>query len=299
MNVNNGSYSDDDEVFVISSYSSNLPPTVSIYNPVDDAEYYEYDPVVISATASDLIGHVVKVDFYVNNEMIDSDSESPYTADWTSIAGEYALTAIAYDNDGDSSISQAVNISMIPAPSCRGTSWNGDFDYEFSPDKNNPTLTFIPSQSGVGSPTCILYYGTNANSLPGYNVTPNQPFQLNASEGTSIYFYYTYSYPGEVERNNSQNKDTYEIGSCKNASGVNYNKDLQLKYYPNPVTNKLNLELPAGDNSIVVFNIRGERLAEFTVSNRSHILDMSNFEHGVYIFKVANENKIKVFKVIK
>jgi hypothetical protein len=286
-------------VYVISSSSSNIPPKVSIYSPADNAEYYEFDPVVISATASDLIGYVVNVDFYANNELIGSVSESPYTVEWTSMAGEYALTAIAYDNDGDSTISQALNISMIPAPSCRGTSWNGDFDFEFSPDNNNPTLTFIPSKAGVGTPTCILYYGTNANSLPGYNVTPNQPFQLSAVEGSMIYFYYTYSYPGEIERNNSQNKDTYEIGSCKNASGVSYNNEMQLKYYPNPVTNKLNLELPGGNNTVVVFNLRGERLAEFTVTDRFHSFEMSNFEHGVYIFKVQNGAKFKVFKVIK
>jgi endoglucanase Acf2 len=299
LKVDNGSYSDEDEVYVISSYSANIAPKVTIYSPTEQAEFYEYDQVNIYATASDLIGYVVKVDFYVNEAMIGSDSESPYFVEWTSAAGEYALTAIAYDNDGDSTISQAMNISMIAAPSCTGTSYNGDFDYEFSPDDNNPTLTFIPSQPGVGNPTCILYYGTNVNSLPGYYVTPNQPYQLNASEGDKIYFYYTYSWPGEGERNNSQNKDTYEIGSCVTVYIPDYENGLQLKYYPNPVTNKLNLKLPNGNNSIVVFNLQGEIIAKFQVLNGSHILDMSNFEQGVYIFKVQNENDFTVFKVIK
>ena len=231
--------------------------------------------------------------------MIGSDDEAPYTVDWTAGPGEYGITAIAYDNDGDSTISQLVNVSMLTAPSCYGTSYNGDFDYEFSDDDNNPTLTFIPSQPGVGSPTCILYYGTNANSLPGYIVTPNQPYQLTASEGTRIYFYYTYSWPGEGERNNSQNKDSYEIGSCTYVSIADHNDELDVKYYPNPVTNRLNLELPAGNNSVMVFNLRGEKLANFDVSNRLFTFNMTNFESGIYIFNVQNEKSSKVFKVIK
>jgi hypothetical protein len=299
LTVDNGSYSDHDEVYVISSYSSNVAPKVSITSPVDQAEYYEFDPVVISATASDLNGYVMKVDFYADDKLIGSDTEPPYFIEWTSNTGDYGITAVAHDNDGDSTVSQVVSVSMIPAPPCEGTSYNGDFDYKFSPDDNNPTLTFIPSQPGVGNPTCILYYGTNANNLPGYFVTPNQPYQLNASEGTLIYFYYTYSWPGEGERNNSQHKDIYEIGSCNTLSVPDHPDELQVRYYPNPVTHQLNLELPPGNNTVGVFDLRGERLAEFKVSMGSSVFDMSTFDKGIYIFKIQNESSFTVFKVIK
>jgi len=91
------------------------------------------------------------------------------------------------------------DITVAEAPSCTGTSFNGDYDYKFSPDEDNPTLTFIPNQTGMGSPTCLLYYGTNASALPGYPVTPNVPFKLNAAKGTNIFFYYTYSHPAGGE----------------------------------------------------------------------------------------------------
>ena len=299
LTVDNGSYSDEDEVYVISSYNANIPPKVSIYSPVDQAEYREYDSVSVYATASDLVGYVEHVDFYVNNEWIGSVAESPYIVKWTSMVGEYSLTAIAHDNDGDSTVSKAVNISFVPAPPCRGTSYNGDFDYEFSPDDDNPTLTFIPSQSGVGNPTCILYYGTNANSLPGYYVTPNEPFQLSASEGTKIYFYYTYSYPGEGERNNAANKDTYEIGSCRALSIHDQKEELLVNYYPNPVSERLYLDFPAGKNEVAIFNLTGEKINQFTVSDQHLSFDMSNFSPGVYVFKVLNGNKLKIFKIVK
>jgi endoglucanase Acf2 len=299
LRVDNGSYSDVDDVYVISSYSSNIPPKVSIYSPVDQAEFIEFDSVVIYATASDLVGYVEQVDFYVDDKWIGSAAESPYAVKWTSMAGDYSLTAIAHDNDGDSTVSKAVDISLVPAPPCRGTAYNGEFDWEFSPDNNNPTLTFIPSKAGVGEPTCILYYGTNANSLPGYPVTPNEPYQLNASEGTKIYFYYTYSYPGEGEHNNSANKDSYEIGSCRPLSVHERAEELPVNYYPNPVTSKLTLDLPRGKNEVAVYRLTGEMITQFSASNPHYRFDMSSFNPGIYVFRVVNGDKVKMFKVIK
>ncbi|MCB9322856.1 MAG: carbohydrate-binding protein [Lewinellaceae bacterium] len=299
LTVDNGSYSDDDEVYIISSTSPNIAPNVSIFSPMNNAEYIEDDPILIAASASDLAGYVTQVEFFVNNEIIGTLTEAPYTINWSSIPGEYSITAIAYDNDGSSTVSAPVNITITAAPSCYGTSYNGDFDYEFSPDNNNPTLTFIPSAAGVGTPTCILYYGTNANSLPGYNVTPNVPYTLNASEGTKIYFYYTYSFPGEVERNNSQHKDTYEIGSCKEVTPVNdYEWNFSIKYYPNPVTNTLHLELPKGKNEIMVYDQTGKLITKFQVDDEFYSLNMSNLGTGLYIFKVINDDRMKAFKVI-
>lgn len=300
LTVSNGSYADDDEVYVISSSSPNVAPTVSILTPAGNAVYLENEAVLITAVAADIVGTIEQVELLVDNEVIRTATEVPYTATWVPTnAGEYSITAVAYDDDGSSTTSQAVNITVTPAPSCSGTSYNGDFSYEFSPDDNNPTITFIPSSAGVGVPTCILYYGTNANLLPGYNVAPNVPYTITASEGTIIYFYYTYSYPGEGERNNASHKDLYKIGSCKLTSIPDYRQDMAVKYYPNPVTNVLKLELPEGKNEISVFGLSGKRIAGFTVTEESISYDMSQFDPGLYVFKVQNGEGLAVFKVVK
>ena len=300
LTVDNGSYADDDEVYIISSTDANVAPTVSILTPVENAAYTEGEAILITAVASDIIGTVEQVEFFADNERIGTVFEAPYTIDWAPAAiGEYSLTAIATDNDGSSTTSQAVNITITPAPPCTGTSYNGDFDYEFSPADNNPTITFIPSSTGIGTPTCILYYGTNANSLPGYNVTPNVPYTLTASEGTLIYFYYTYSYPGEGERNNSGHKNTYEIGSCQLSSVHSYGEEMDVKYYPNPVTHILNIELPGGENEMAVYHLSGSLITRFTVVGEYASYDMSQFESGVYLFKVLNGDRLTVFKVVK
>lgn len=299
LTVDNGLYSDIDELYLISSTSTDIPPVVSLVYPTDNAEYIEGDIVQLSASASDLIGFVEKVEFMVNDNVIGTSTEMPYTFDWTSELGDFSVQAKAYDNGGLSSLSQKINIRVNEAPSCSGTAYNGEFDYLFSPDDNNPTITFIPSQSGVGTPTCILYYGTNANSLPGYPVSPNVPYQITASEGETIYFYYTYSYPGQGEHNNSANKDSYKIGTCKPSSIHNNYGSLDMTYYPNPVENILTLNMPQGDNYIVVYGIEGEIISKMKVSQQNYQFDMSKFEKGMYLFKVVNDNRLKVFKVVK
>jgi endoglucanase Acf2 len=299
LKVDNGSYTDEDEVYIISSTSSNIAPKVSIFSPANNSKYVEAEDILITAFASDLNDSVVNVDFYVDNAKVASVPQFPYTHNWQPLPGIYALTAVAFDSFGDSTISSTVQVTIDPAPPCEGTSWNGDFNYRFSPDDDNPTITFIPSQPGVGVPTCILYWGTDPGNMPGYIVTPNVPYTINATKGTKIYFYYTYSFPGAGERNNSANKDTYIIGSCKNISVDEFGSGMQLNYYPNPVTEYLYLELGAEKSSVQVYNNTGQQLAELETEDDLFRYNMSHLPTGLYLIRVIQEGKVAVLKVLK
>ncbi len=299
LKVDNGSYSDEDEVLIISSLTNNVAPTVSLLSPLNNSEYLEGETILIAALAADLNDNIEKVELYVNGNNIVTIDQPPYEYNWTSTPGVYTLTAIAYDSNNASTTSNAVTIEIKPAPPCNGTSWNGDFDYEFSPDDNNPTLTFLSDQPGVGTPTCILYYGTDPNNMPGYGVTRNVPYQINASEGTKIYFYYTYSYPGFVEKNNADHKDTYVIGTCLAPVSVSDFSALDLTYYPNPVTDMLTIELPAGESKITVYDVTGRMLDTTTAAASLFQYDMSTFSAGMYFVAVKNGGKRALLKVVK
>lgn len=299
LKVDNGSYTDEDEVYIISSTSSNIAPKVSIFSPTNNSNYLEGEDILITAFASDLNDSVLSVDFYVDNSKVSSAASPPYTYSWQPLHGAYALTAVAFDSFGDSTISSVVQVTIDPAPPCEGTSWNGDFNYRFSPVDNNPTITFIPSQPGVGVPTCILYWGTDPGNMPGYIVTPNVPYTINASKGTKIYFYYTYSFPGAGERNNSANKNTYIIGSCKNISVDEFDSDLHLNYYPNPVTDYVYLELGAKKSAVQVYNSTGQLLAEINSEEGELRYNMTHFPTGLYLIRVIQEGKVAVLKVLK
>jgi endoglucanase Acf2 len=299
LEVDNGSYSDEDEVYIISSLSSNISPKVSIRNPVDNAEFYENADVLIEALSSDLNDSVVRIDFYLDGQNIGSDSQEPFDWTWTAgLAGNYVLSAVAFDSYGDSTISAPVNLDIVEAPACEQSSWNGDFNYRFSTDQNDPTITFIPSQAGVGTPTCILYYGTDPGNMPGYIVSPNVPFQINASSGTRIYFYYTYSFPGAGERNNAANKDEYIVGSCQNI-GIQENDLLMIKAYPNPVSQYLHIEWVGNIAQMQVYQLNGVLVESMEVAGTSIRYDMSSLPKGLYFFKMVIDNQIEVFKVLK
>ena len=99
---------------------------------------------------------------------------------------------------------------------CAQDANNGDYRYEISSDLNNPTITFIPLNGNAGTPTCILYYGTGTGAYPGYSITPNVPYQINASQGTHINFYFTYSING-AEQNNLNDPYSFIVGQCANS----------------------------------------------------------------------------------
>ena len=102
---------------------------------------------------------------------------------------------------------------------CAKEADNGDYRYEISSDLNNPTITFIPLNGNAGTPTCILYYGTGTGTYPGFTITPNVPYQINASQGAQINFYFTYSYNGG-ERNNSNDPYSFTVGECASSDAT-------------------------------------------------------------------------------
>lgn len=304
LTVSNGLYSDFDELYVIVSKNGILAPTVFITSPQDSAEYITGKQATIEAEASDLDGSVQKVDFYAGANKIGSGTSEPYEISWTSDVGYYTITAVATDNEGNSDTSQAITIRFTEAPPCDGSAYNGDYSYVFSDDAQNPTLTFIPSINGVGNPTCILYYNTNTNPpFPGYNVTPNTPYRITASEGTTVYFYYTYSYPGEGERNTSAHVNSYVTGSCSSSPVITFvdeNKDqTNILCYPNPVTSVLTILLPDLENTIEVYDIGGILMNKLKLRSTIFQYDMSTFSSGIYFIEIVNKIDAVNFKVIK
>ena len=216
LTVSDGTYTSQSEVLVIVTDQVNLVPYVSLTSPSENSEFYEAKSIELTASAIDLDGSISMVEFFDGENKLGEDITSPFGFVWSggSIAN-HIITARATDNNGAITISAPLTVIITPSPSCEGGPVSGDYKYRFSVDKNNPYLTFIPGITGVGSNTCILYYSTSSSGpFPGIIVKPNVPYRITASEGSIIYFYYTYSYPGAGERNTLDAKHSYEIGSC-------------------------------------------------------------------------------------
>ncbi|WP_025666400.1 Ig-like domain-containing protein, partial [Aquimarina megaterium] len=91
----------------------NTSPTVSITSPNNNSSFQEGASVTISANASDADGTVSKVEFYNGNTKLGEDVSSPYEYVWQNIsAGNYAITAKATDNQGASTTSSVISITV-------------------------------------------------------------------------------------------------------------------------------------------------------------------------------------------
>ncbi|HEY8401846.1 MAG TPA: Ig-like domain-containing protein, partial [Cytophagaceae bacterium] len=72
---------------------------------------------IFSATATDSDGTIERVEFYKNGELLYSDLDFPYEYNWQDVsAGNYSITAKAYDNEGGVGTSEAINITVGVPP---------------------------------------------------------------------------------------------------------------------------------------------------------------------------------------
>ena len=88
-------------------------PVISITNPSNGVNVN--GKVTIEAQATDNIG-VIKVEFYVDNALLSSDSESPYSASWDTSSltngSSHTLFAKAYDSAGNIGTSQSITVTV-------------------------------------------------------------------------------------------------------------------------------------------------------------------------------------------
>jgi hypothetical protein len=80
--------------------------------------------------------------------------------------------------------------------------------------------------------------------------------------------------------------------------GVETLSELNQSYYPNPVENKLYLQLLDDQNKIILTDILGRELLQEVVKS-SHNVDMSAFKSGIYFLKVKNSKGVQNMKIIK
>lgn len=99
------------------------PPEVAITSPANGTT--QASPVTIDATATDADGSVTNVQFFAGATWIGDDATSPYSVVWTDApAGSYALTAVAWDDDGLCTTSTAVSITVSAASGGGFTAYN-------------------------------------------------------------------------------------------------------------------------------------------------------------------------------
>jgi hypothetical protein len=94
-----------------------LPPYVSISSPSDEATFNAVDSVTVFANAFDPDGAITGVEFYADGFLLGPGAlagSNQYSYTWSSLfAGVHTLTAVATDNEGAKTTSDAVNVTAL------------------------------------------------------------------------------------------------------------------------------------------------------------------------------------------
>ncbi|GAA0723646.1 hypothetical protein GCM10009430_27310 [Aquimarina litoralis] len=225
--------------------------------------------------------------------------------DITITEGNHELRLVFDSNGLNVNYLEFKESEIITVDNCTGLAANNQYSYEISLDTSNPTITFIQEIAGVGDGICILYYSTNTSGpYPGYLVTPNVPFQINATSGEQIYFYYTYSLPTGGENNTAATKHDFIVGSCdQNRTSEVSDVETDIVIYPNPFLDKAYITLPIEHDYFRyrIIDVAGKVVLDKMIDSKQQELEFSMRKNptGIYFLRLYNGSEIRSFKLVK
>lgn len=98
---------------LLGTCDNNQLPTVNLTSPSPNSVFEAGNTVTLAATATDSDGQLAKVAFFYGGILIGEDLTAPYTVNWSNVpAGNHQLTARATDDQGASTVSDAISITV-------------------------------------------------------------------------------------------------------------------------------------------------------------------------------------------
>lgn len=155
------------------------------------------------------------------------------------------------------------------------------YEFEFTFDSTNVLLFEGRHLVAVSNPGCLL-----TNTASGYydggtafgNSNPNNP---NWQETPGQYF--------NVDLILSETQVYFGI-----ESGLNNT----ISIYPNPAKDIVRIEGTEANGSIQILDITGKVIANVASTSKASVIDLSNFDKGVYVVKYVNNTSIMTEKLI-
>lgn len=180
----------------------NEGPSVTLTSPANSSVYEVGDTIPVTATASDPDGTIASVKFFVESNLIGTDTTAPYAATYTNATqGPKTIVAMATDNNGAVSYSNPIDIQVgnrppsvvITAPSSQ-TQFTAPATITFSaqpfdPDGTVTKVEFFASGTLVGTDTTAPYSIQWTNVAAGnYDLVT----KVTDDDGATAYSYYVF-----------------------------------------------------------------------------------------------------------
>jgi regulation of enolase protein 1 (concanavalin A-like superfamily) len=150
---------------------ANLPPAVILSSPTNGATFVAPASVTMSASANDPDGTISGVEFYANSTLLGRDATPPYSFSAGSLAaGMYALKAVATDDDGAVTISEAITITVTTATASTAPRWvvfQASEDHESLVSRYVLEIYAASGVPGVSAPLAVSDLGKPSPSSTG------------------------------------------------------------------------------------------------------------------------------------
>lgn len=209
------------------------PPSVSISTPTNGAILAALTPVTVTANASDSNGSVVKVEFFLDGVKIgeDADPAGGWTYTLNGIpAGDHSLTARATDNDGATTLSSGIGISVNRTPeNPAGTVPGIRYVLYTGPWSSLPDFSaLVPVKTGTAatvdisvrnSDTCFGFVFTGYVEAPSDGI---YTFYTFSDDGSKLYIGDTMIVDNDGSHGAQERSGTIRLGAGKHAIKITY-----------------------------------------------------------------------------
>jgi beta-glucanase (GH16 family) len=242
-----------------------------------------------------------------NSTSFSSGVQKSVIIDGLSPNTNYSFTVSARDASGNVYLNNPIILKATTTENttteCAGTSseasqnsFSVGYKYSFQTTGTDVKITFELLDKDKVGVVAYLWKQTPFSESQMSNVSGNifTKTITGQSIGSTINYAVKFAYAGGLS---VTKYFSYVVGSnC--TLGTKVPTELTQFYYPNPVGNKLYLQLLDEQNHIILTNVLGQKLVEDMVKP-SHILDMSDFRPGIYFLKVDNSRGIQNLKILK
>lgn len=170
-------------------------PTVKIVTPAQDTVIDAGNPITLRAIANDSNGTITKVEFYSSETLVATDMVAPYELFSTGVgAGLYKVTAKAFDNSGNTTVSDTVKITVTACTPVGNITAEGYYNIPGKFVINLTNNSNYPNNPSIVTQLPSLNYqniGDNyGGRLRGYICAPetgNYTFYIASNENSELY----------------------------------------------------------------------------------------------------------------